>query len=187
MTDLPRSAAETARRIRELTDAGADLFNVERSALLETLPFDDARAFFRADAKWIVEPNGAQQWEDFRAKTVEDVKQRIRDYLPFAWSKANKRRGLSTQRSVALFSGLLWALGKDADELRARIAGQEAAPKKVQGEAVVDLRPEWAFFGKAALVEVSEFVGFPWRDEDDDEWVESADDDPISANEALGR
>ena len=188
---LPRTPEETVARLRDLTAAKTDLFGVERSALLDTLPFEHARAYLEGDSKWVAAPDGAAQWEAHRTKDVDQVRAAILDYLPFAWGKANGCRGLSARRSIQHFQGMLWLLGPGHDELRQRISGEEEPSTKViAGQRVPDLRIEFAFYGKPALVAISEAFGFAWRHPDgpdNDEWRNGEQEDPVTADEALGR
>ncbi|KKK51144.1 hypothetical protein LCGC14_3117920, partial [marine sediment metagenome] len=155
MTDttepISRTPDEIIARIHELTaDKSSDFFGVEKSRLLEALPFDLAQQFLEDDA-----PHTAETWEsDTRIKDHAAIKAQILGYLPFAWTKANGSRGLSANRSMSHFKGLLWLLGPSQDELREWIGTPE----------------HYEFYGKPALVKVSEFVGFDWPEEDNDEW-----------------
>jgi len=179
MTDLPRSAIETVARIQQLAPGG-DLLGVERSRLLDTLPWQQALPFLRADSPWT-----ETTWEAHRIRTVEQVHYMIREYLPHAWAKANQGRASSALRSIAHLSGLLWLLGPQYDELRERIAPDyEPQTVTIQGEQVTDMRMRIPFFGKAALVAASDLVGFPWRDHDNGEWIED-DGEVLSAGDAL--
>lgn len=169
MTDtaIPRSTAAIVERIKELgISPGADPHGIERSRLLEALPWKYAQTFLRPDSG-----HDEKIWEEQRTVDQGHAAQQIRDYLPFAWKKANECRAISAQRSLAHFRGLLWLMGDEHEELRQRL---------VEGEAI-------EFYGKPQLVEVSEWAGVQWRKLDNDEWRRSSpDDEPISADEALG-
>lgn len=43
----------------------------------------------------------------------EKIEKEISSYLPFAWEKAEGKRGLSAMRSIAHFRNWLWLLGDD--------------------------------------------------------------------------
>lgn len=170
MTDttepISRTVDQIVARIHELTtDDSVDFFGVERSRLLEALPFDQAQQFLEDDA-----PHTLETWEDdTRIKDHAGVKAQILGYLPFAWTKANGCRGLSANRSMSHFKGLLWLLGPSQDALREWIGTSE----------------HYAFYGKPGLVKVSELVDFDWRKEDNGEWRNNEIDDSITADEAL--
>lgn len=168
---LTRSPTEIVERIRELgKDQTHDMHGTERSRLLEALPYEDAKQFFKHDA-----PHTDETWEVERTKDRKSVIAQIRSYLGFAWKKANECRGISAQRSLSHFKGLLYLLGPDCDELREWIGTPE----------------HYEFYGKPALVKVSELISFPWHDDvggpDDDEWKNGEDAEPVTANVALGR
>lgn len=160
---ITRTPDEIVARIKALNSE--DLFGVERSRLLEALPYEHAKQFLRDDA-----PHTAETWEAERVKDRKAVIAQIRGYLTFAWGKANECRGLSAQRSMSHFKGLLWLLG-DQEELREWIGSPDT----------------YAFYGKPALVKLSELVGFNWLEADNDEWRNAEGEDAITADEALGR
>lgn len=164
---LIRTPAETVERMGELAeDPCADLHGVERSRLLESLPFEDAQKFLKAGT------STAEKWEVERTKNRASVIGQIRGYLNFAWEKANQCRGLSAQRSLSHFKGLLWLLGPECDELREWIGSPH----------------HYQWYGKPALVQISELVGLSWRHPegpDNDEWRDSEDGDFVTADVAL--
>jgi len=170
MENLPRTIPQIVARIRELGGSPElDMFGVERSRLLEALPFEDAKQFLRDGS-----PHEPEGWEAERLKTREGVVGQVRDYLKFAWGKANGCRGISAQKSMSHFKGLLWLLGPDHDELREWIGVPE----------------HFAYYGKPALVRVSDFARFDWRDPevgDDGDWRNTESGDPVTADEAQSR
>ena len=167
---LTRTPEEILARIEELAQPTLDMFGTERSRLLEALPYESATRFLADDA-----PHTAESWEVERTKDRKSVIAQIRSYLDFAWGKANESRGLSAQRSLSHFKGLLWLLGPDCDEIREWIGSPE----------------HYEYYGKPALVKISELISFQWHNAvggpDNDEWLNSEEADPVTANEALGR
>lgn len=172
MTDysvpIPRSVPDIVARLKR-AQADGDFFGAEVGRLADALSFADvlSHELLSEEGK----QKGEAVWEDRRLRTVADVRKAITDYLPFAWGKANDCRGLSAGRSIGHFLGLLWLHGPD-------------------GEAIAN-RPEFGdgfeFYGKPALVLVSEFVGFNWESVDDDRWRNGEDEQGVRAKEALGR
>jgi hypothetical protein len=161
---IPRTENQILQRLKEIADAD-DMFGVERSRLLEALSWQAAQSFLQDG-----HDHEEAEWEDHRLKTTGQVIDQIVSYLGFAWGKANESRGLSAQRSLAHFRGLLYLLGSDHDELRQWIGSPE----------------HYQFYGKPQLVKVSEVVGFDWRTVDNDEWKNAEDaDDVLTADEAL--
>lgn len=181
MPKIERTAEETKSRIRELELAGTDVFGVERSRLLDSLSWEDAQQYRMPGADWTEEG-----WRERRITITERAREMIADYLPHAWGKANARAAPSCQRSISHFSGLLWLMGPEHDELRERIQpDDEQREVMIQGEKVLDCRPRHEFGAKAALVAVSKLVGFNWRDHDDGEWYEDDRAEPVTAEAAL--
>ncbi len=158
LTPIPRTVAEIVARIQAV--APNDFFGAQTSRLIQALPLEDARQFLKED--YVADP---VKWEAERLKITEDVREAARDYLTFAWDKANNCRGLSANRSIDHFRGLIWLLGEDDEAWW----------------------PEYEFYGKAILVAVSERVGFDWSLVDNDCWTNEEGERGITAKEALGR
>lgn len=135
---VKRSADEIVARMAEVSD----LFGVQGSDLLEHLSFERAQPFLKDGVT-------AEQWQDAQAKA--GPVERIVDYLPFAWEKANDCRGLSAARSLLHFKTWLWLAGVEPDWLDREL-------------------DEYEFYGKPQLVLISEAVGFDWRAVDKGSW-----------------
>jgi hypothetical protein len=172
MTDynipIPRSVPDIVARLKR-AQAEGDFFGAEAGRLADALSFADVLSHDLLSEEG--KQKGEAGWDAGRLKTIADVRKDITDYLPFAWGKANGCRSLSASRSIGHFRGLLWLHGPD-------------------GAAIAD-RPEfndaYEFYGKPALVLVSEFVGFNWEAADDNCWRNGEDERGIRAKEALGR
>lgn len=82
--------------------------------LIEFLPQEEAREFMKEDA---------DSADFFQEYTTENVIKQIKDYLPFAYEKAESARGLSAGRSLMHFDHWLWLL--EDDELLAFLENQE--------------------------------------------------------------
>lgn len=120
-----------------------DFMGFETFDLVEALDFEDARAFLKEEVS-------AAEW-DARKEKGENPETTIREYLPFAWEKANNCRGLSADRSVSHMAAWLFLAG--------------------HGTLVEPMRDLYQYYGKPCLVVVSELVGFPWQDYDNKRWV----------------
>lgn len=163
---IPRTDEEIMHRIVELgEDPTADPMGIERSRLLESLPFNLAKKWLHPNHK-----HTEADWEQTMTRTKEKALAQIRAYLRFAWDKANQSRGTSAVRSISHFKGLLYLIGPEQDELRAKLSEEN----------------RYRYYGKPQLVLVSEFAEVDWRKLDNDEWRDEPDDDPITADEALG-
>jgi len=140
-------------RLKELEESNDDFFGFQRNSLIAALPFEQAKPFLKDGVT-------AEQWE-----LEADPAKQIREYLSFAWEKANDCRGLSAARSLSRFAAWLWLMGDDD----------------------VSWLDDYTFYGKPHLVTISERVGFPWREHDDGKWRNSELEPGISAAEALGQ
>lgn len=108
MTDfVPRTDDEILARVRSLQPG--DLLGFQTIDLICRLPFATAKQFLRdgvTEDQWTVLPR------DRDALLAE-----MREYLPFAWEKANNCRGLSAGRSMAHYAAWIWLLGDDLGDL----------------------------------------------------------------------
>lgn len=131
-----------------------DFFGFETSEYLDYLDFAHAKEFLKPDAT-------PEQWEKVhsKAKSPEDA---IKDYMPFAWDKANNCRGISAGRSICHMIAWLWLDGKDWPELE-----------------------DYEYYGKPHLVRICKEYGIDWRALDDNHWRNDEDGEGISADEAL--
>lgn len=93
-----------------------DVFDFGTNDLIEALPFETAKEYLAED--FLSKENATEEWEALRLKTDDDVKDRILDYLSFAWDKANDGRGLSADRSIRHFAAWAWLID---DELYTKI------------------------------------------------------------------
>lgn len=94
-----------------------------------------------------------------------DPEMEIRDYMSFAWDKANDCRSLSASRSIEHMSAWLFLLGKE--------------------ELVTRINEEYAFYGKTSLYLICKEFDINWKSHDDNEWKNSQYEDALTAEEAL--
>ncbi len=152
-----RTQQEIVERIEAVKDA--DFFGVMSGDLLSYLDFEHARAY-------LVEGATADQWrEACEADGVKTPDQRIRDYMPFAWEKANNCRGLSASRTIDHMRAWLW----------------------LDGVEWFDEITRYSHYGKPQLVRICEHYGIDWQSLDDGSWRQSEMDNEVPASEVLGR
>lgn len=100
------SQEEIVKRIRQRRPH--DMFGFEVGNYLEALNFEAALEFLIEDAK--TNPQARKDW----VPTLCDralVLERMKDYLPFAFAKAEGERGLSAMRSLKHFIAWTWLAG----------------------------------------------------------------------------
>lgn len=114
-----------------------DMFGFEWPYYLGSLSFEAARPYLKPDAT-------PDYWPPI--KDVAAIRQEAIDYLPFAWEKANKCRGISANRSVMHYQAWLWLLGED------------------WGDALMD---DYEFYGKPQLERITRFFGLDPKTWDD--------------------
>lgn len=123
------------------------------SDLIQALPFEAAKPFLKDEVT-------EDQWVQ-----TTDPESEIRNYMDFAWGKANGCRGLSAGRSVEHMQAWLWLDGKD--ELSKR------------------LDDVYEFYGKTCLALVCKEYGIDWRQYDDGEWRNDECSHAYNAEQAL--
>lgn len=157
--------SEAAILARIAATEGADFLGVIRGDLIEGLSFASAKPYLQDSVT-------EDQWNMAAAEFKPPLDQ-AREYLAFAWEKANNCRGISAGRSVQHFESWLWLAGAD-------------------GFDAVSVT-EYRFYGKPNLVIASTALDVDWRAMDDGRWdnFEGSDgsrpgDDEIARLEAIG-
>lgn len=140
---MERSTDEILAKIKDLEQGSVDFFGFIRPDLIECLPFDAAKPFLKPECT-------SDDWEP-KARDADSVKERMRDYMSFAWDKANNRRGISACRSLQHMQAWLWLLGED-----------EASGKFLD---------DYSHYGKPQLRAICEAFGWDWREWDDGRWT----------------
>lgn len=85
------------------------------------------------------------EWEPI-FKSDEDILERCKDYMEFAWDKANNCRGISANRSIMHYIAWLWLLGYEEFD---------------------NLMDGYQFYGKPQLIRICEFLGIDHTQYDD--------------------
>lgn len=99
--ECKHTQAEILERIEARNEH--DFFGFETSQYVMALTFANAKPYLRDDTT-------DQEWSTENNKTPLQV---IRDYMPFAWEKANGFRGLSAGRSIQHMTAWIWLNGDD--------------------------------------------------------------------------
>ena len=102
-----RTDAEIIARMKEIEPR--DQLGFERSELLIRLPLEAAKPFLKPDA-------AEETWPQAR-RDRESLVSEMLSYMPFAWEKANGKRGISASRSMSHFAAWTWLAGDDLGDL----------------------------------------------------------------------
>jgi hypothetical protein len=145
---MPRTTEDILAQIENRKGGFLDF---ETPDLIAYLPFDAAKAFLNEGVT-------ASEWEQSQTDPLDAV----RDYLPFAWGKANDNRGLSADRSVQHLRAWLWLAGFDVN---------------------ADFDDRYEYYGKPCLVVASEIAGFDWAEHDDGRWTNDESGDGLGTSE----
>jgi hypothetical protein len=104
-----KTDAEIIARIQEVEKSGRDWLGTEQSDLIVRLSFEAAKPFLNDNAKaddWTVQP-----------RDHDSVLAEAKEYMSFAWGKANNCRGISAGRSLSHYSAWMWLIGEDFGDL----------------------------------------------------------------------
>lgn len=103
-----KTQEEILQRMEEIKND--DFFGFQRSDLIEYLDFENAKQYLKPEVT-------EQEWNE---REIKSPKEKMLDYMPFAWNKANNQRGLSAARSIDHYRAWLWLDGNE--ELSQNIA-----------------------------------------------------------------
>lgn len=103
----------TIDEIKQKIEEGfkTDVFGFGKHDIAEALPFEDVKDILLQE--FLSRPDAKELWEKDRLKTKEDVLRKMRDYLDFAWEKANNGRGLSADRSIQHYIAWSWLIDEE--------------------------------------------------------------------------
>lgn len=130
-----------------------DWMGTQRGDLVVRLPWALAKPYLREDTEL-----DEAKWEQGRKELLAPM-DLIKDYLPFAWDKANNCRGLSAGRSLEHIKTWLWLEGYD--------------------KLVKDHFETYDMYGKLQLVVASSLVNFDWAAADNKRWANDEDGDGL--------
>lgn len=145
-----RTDQEILARIEEVESD--DWLGFEQGDLIAALSFEAAKPFLKPEAE-------ASEW-----KPASDPLEDLREYMAFAWDKANNNRGISAGRSLSHIRAWLWLAGED--EFLSR----------------VDLM-EYSHYGKPQLRAICEHLGIDWTQHDDGRWTNDERGDGVGPDD----
>lgn len=148
---MNRTQDEIVARIKARKEH--DFFGFEVSEYVNYLDYAHAKEFLKPETT-------QEQWGKTGVRSPAGA---IKNYMPFAWDKANNCRGISAGRSICHMIAWLWLDGKDWAEIE-----------------------NYQYYGKPQLVRICEEYGIDWRPLDDNRWTNNEGSKGISADEALG-
>jgi len=132
---MKRTPEEILKKIESVKDM--DFMGFKTSDFIIYLPFSYAKPFLKEGVKksdWKVEKKTPQE--------------KIKDYMEFAWDKANGCRGLSAARSMSHMEAWLWLAGED--------------------QFLKDLEDiEYQHYGKEKLIHICNKYNIDWQSYDD--------------------
>lgn len=117
-----RTQEEIVARIAQT--AKADVFGFGIEVLIGSLEYERAMAYIKEGVT-------REEWGVGVCSDDSKALQEARDYLTFAWGKAQDHRGISATRSITKLSAYAWLLGMDGviQRIEAAPYAQYGAPK----------------------------------------------------------
>jgi len=125
-----------------------DAFGFEVNEYIGALPFAQAKAFLKPETT-------EATWGKPDYTSRADVIVKMKDYMPFAWEKANDCRGLSANRSVEHYIAWTW------------LAGDTALSDTINREYM----QSYQHYGKEILKRICDHYGWDSKQWDDGHWV----------------
>lgn len=106
--------------------------------IAEALPFEDVKEMLHED--FLSKSDVEELWEKDRLKTRQDVVNKMKNYLDFAWEKANDERGLSADRSIQHYIAWSWLID---DELYNKLVHMYETEYGEYGKNILSYIEEW--------------------------------------------
>ena len=139
-----RTDAEILAKIESIENDPRDIFGFVKSDLICCLAFEQAKPFMESVVTF-----KKDTWEPM-ARDRDGVLADMKEYMTFAWNKANNCRGLSACRSLMHMQAWLWLLGED--------------------EVAYILTRDYSCYGKPELRAICEHYGWEWEPLDNRSW-----------------
>ena len=111
-----------------------DILGVMRNDCVECLDYDAAKEYLKDN---ITE----EKWSKIQVKSDKDLLKQIKEYLPFAWEKAQDKRGISASRSVQHFKTWVYIYGDK--EFYDKITEMEDADYVPYGIPILECVEKW--------------------------------------------
>lgn len=149
---LQKAPDEILARIAEIE--AADWLGFERSDLIEYLPFAQAKPFLKEGVT-------SEDWQPQSQSPIEKIK----EYMSFAWDKANGNRGISAGRSISHMRAWLWLAGED--DFLAKVGNLD----------------DYEYYGKPQLRAICEHLDIDWQQYDDGRWTNDEMSDGVGPDD----
>lgn len=150
---MTRTPSEIVARVKEVQPK--DFIGFETTDLVARLSYAYAKEFVKDDVT-------REEWDkDYPIN--EDPIDAIKEYMSFAWEKANGCRGISAHRSLCHMRAWLWLAGED--EFLER----------------VDLM-DYDYYGKPQLRAICEHLDIDWKELDSGVWRDDEMSDGVEAD-----
>ena len=107
-----RTQDEIVQKVIDVQASNEDWLGTMTNDLLVYLSYENAKPFLQEDST-------KEKWLEVEEKLSDElIRKDIKEYMEFAWEKANNFRGISAGRSMDHYTIWLWLLDIDLGELR---------------------------------------------------------------------
>ena len=103
-----RTDEEIIDRIDSLIED--DFLGFDTQDLILALPFESAK-------KYLKDTCTADDWGEPSPRDRDSILEKMLEYMPFAWEKANDERGISASRTMSHYNSWIWLAGDDLGDL----------------------------------------------------------------------
>lgn len=141
-----------------------DPLGITLDDILEFMTFEEAKPYLKEEYIKKVE-SGEEEWT-YLDYTPINVINKMKDYMEFAWNKANNFRGLSAWRSIQHYRNWLYMLGDSFDNL-------------------INAMKRYDYYGKPFLALISELLDIDWKKFDSGLWCQREDVDCTVCREEI--
>lgn len=143
---LMRTQEEIVRRIEERNSQ--DTFGFEVDEYFPYLDFEHVKLLL--DGKFVGKIT-EKEWSEVTSDlTLEHVQKKMKEYMPFAWGKANDCRGISARRSILHYVAWIWLTSDD----------------KLSEWVEEEYRERYHYYGKPILEHICEYYGWDPKEYD---------------------
>jgi hypothetical protein len=132
MVIMKKTYEQIVQKVRDLRDNREDILGFQTVDLVSMLPYSFAKEFLSGKVS-------EEEWKEPLPYEEDKIVEQMREYMSFAWDKANNKKGISASRSMSHYTAWIFLLN-DEDNF----------PNLLNYE----------YYGKENLAKICTFYGF---------------------------
>jgi epoxyqueuosine reductase QueG len=137
MVIMKKTYEQIVQKVRDLRDNREDILGFQTVDLVSMLPYSFAKEFLSGKVS-------EEEWKEPLPYEEDKIVEQMREYMSFAWDKANNKKGISASRSMSHYTAWIFLLN-DEDNF----------PNLLNYE----------YYGKENLAKICAFYGFSNEDD----------------------